>query len=249
MRVQQQPAYVLLGRPFSESSLICELFTKSHGRQAVLAKGARRQKSAFRGLLLPFTPLSVSWSGKNELTTLTAVETEPNLFFGWQSELRGRALICGFYCNELLASVLQRGDPHLKLFDAYHGTIAALAMCAEQSDTEGRLFEILRGFELALIRESGYGIDLSLDAASQHPIESNQWYQYIAGRGFVPAAAQHAGQDLVFSGRVLQALNQRQHQHTPLEERHQAKRLVRIILAEIVGAKRIVSRDLFYPTG
>ena len=62
LRVEQQPAFVLHGYPWRETSLIVELLTRDAGRIAVVARGAKRPTSQFRGLLAPFCPLSVSWS-------------------------------------------------------------------------------------------------------------------------------------------------------------------------------------------
>lgn len=60
MRVQHQPAYVLLNRSYSETSWIVELYTRDYGRLALIAKGARRLKSKLKGILLPFQPLLIS---------------------------------------------------------------------------------------------------------------------------------------------------------------------------------------------
>ena len=50
-RVDAQPAYVLHTYPFRETSLIVELFSRDFGRMALLARGARRPRSAIRGVL------------------------------------------------------------------------------------------------------------------------------------------------------------------------------------------------------
>ena len=50
-RVDGQPAYVLHSYPFRETSLIVEVFSRDHGRVALLARGARRPRSVLRGLL------------------------------------------------------------------------------------------------------------------------------------------------------------------------------------------------------
>jgi DNA repair protein RecO (recombination protein O) len=63
-RVDNQPAFVLHTYSFRETSMVVEMFTRDFGRVALLAKGARRPRSALRGLLLAFQPLSLSWSGR-----------------------------------------------------------------------------------------------------------------------------------------------------------------------------------------
>ena len=51
-RQDQQPAFVLHHYPFRETSLVIETFTRDFGRVALLARGARRPRSALRGVLL-----------------------------------------------------------------------------------------------------------------------------------------------------------------------------------------------------
>lgn len=51
-----QRAFVLHGRPYSETSLMLDLFTEGEGRMRVLAKGARGRRSNLKGCLQPFTP-------------------------------------------------------------------------------------------------------------------------------------------------------------------------------------------------
>jgi DNA repair protein RecO (recombination protein O) len=41
LRVSLEPAYVLHGRPYRESSLLLEAFTRDHGRVGLVARGAR----------------------------------------------------------------------------------------------------------------------------------------------------------------------------------------------------------------
>ena len=52
-----QPVYVLHTYPFKETSLVVELLTRDFGRVAAVAKGARRPRSAMRGMLQSFQPL------------------------------------------------------------------------------------------------------------------------------------------------------------------------------------------------
>src|SRR5207237_1182616 len=92
-------------------SLIVEAFTRRFGRVAMLARGARRPRSAMRGVLLSFHPLRLSWSAPAELGNLIAAE-----WAGGLPPLAGRGLMCGFYVNELVLRLLPRDDPHEALF-------------------------------------------------------------------------------------------------------------------------------------
>ena len=52
-----QRAFVLHSRPWSETSLMLDVFTEESGRVRLVAKGARSKRSTLKGALQPFTPL------------------------------------------------------------------------------------------------------------------------------------------------------------------------------------------------
>ena len=79
-------------------------------------------RSELRGLLQAFQPLLLSWSGQQELKTLLRAEWRGGL-----PRVGGRALLCGFYLNELLLKLLPREDPHADLFGDYEAALAELA--------------------------------------------------------------------------------------------------------------------------
>src|SRR5436309_14070060 len=121
MRADHEPGYVLHTYAYKETSLIVEAFTRRHGRVALLARGARRPRSAMRGVLLSFHPLRLTWSVSAELGNLINAEWGGALQAGF-GQLSGRALMCGFYLNELVLRLLPRDDAHEALFDAYSQT-------------------------------------------------------------------------------------------------------------------------------
>src|SRR4029450_2183367 len=98
------------------------------GRIALVARGARRPKSALRGVLLAFQPLHLSWAGKSELRNLVSAERA-----GASLPLRGESLMCGFYLNELLLRLLPRDDPHEALFESYGEALARLSGAGDPS--------------------------------------------------------------------------------------------------------------------
>ena len=51
MRVLSQPAFLLHARPFRETSLIIEVFSRDYGRIGLLARGVRNPKSRKRALV------------------------------------------------------------------------------------------------------------------------------------------------------------------------------------------------------
>ncbi len=108
---QLHPGYILHQRAYRDTSLLLEVFTREHGRFGLVARGARGPKSRIRGLLQPFQPLLLSWSGRGELGTLSGVEAAVESGRG-VSRLTGAALYSGFYLNELLLRLLPRQDSH-----------------------------------------------------------------------------------------------------------------------------------------
>src|SRR5262245_6355627 len=191
LRETGQPAFVLHSYRSRETSLVVEVFSRDHGRVALIARGARRPASALRGVLTAFQPLLVSWTGRAELKTLVAAEWE-----GPYAPLKGEALICGFYLNELLLRLTARDDPHERLYDAYRAAIGALAAGENHA-------AILRRFELTLLGELGYGVLLERDADRGAPIAAERNYVYVIERGPVPTDGPAMEMGVELTGRTL----------------------------------------------
>lgn len=171
MRVLQQPAYIIHHHDYSESSLLLELITRDYGRVGVIAKGARRPKSGRRALLNPFSPLLLSWSGRGELGVVTEIEAN-----GLPLELKGEAIYCGFYVNELMLRLLHRHDAHEALFEGYQRCLQTLQI-GQVNDTALRMFELL------LLQELGYGLVLEQNTVDNMSIQPDITYEYIADNG------------------------------------------------------------------
>lgn len=197
-RVQAQPAYVLHRYDWSESSLILDVFTRDHGRVALVAKGAKRPYSQLRSVLLPFQRLLVGFSSREEdggeVHTLKAAE-----WAGGAAMLTGAPLLTGFYLNELLMKLLARADPHAGLFDAYAETLPHLA-----ADDEQQVQAALRAFELVLLRELGVLPQLDLATLTLAPVQSATRYLLHGEAGVVEAERP----DAALAGRTLHALQQ-----------------------------------------
>lgn len=120
-RVHDEPAYVLHRHDWSESSLILEVFSRRHGRVALVAKGVKRPHSQYRSVLLPLQPLRLGWGGDAEVRTLKSAQWQ-----GGHVMPMGEALLAGYYLNELLLKLLARDDPHEPMFDHYADAVQAL---------------------------------------------------------------------------------------------------------------------------
>ncbi len=177
-RVHAEPSYVLHAHPWRETSLVLDVFSRHHGRVALIAKGAKRPHSQLRSVLLGFQPFAASWSGKAEVRTLTQAE-----WTGGVAPLSGLALLCGFYFNELLLRMLAREDAHERLFDAYH---AALALLSLQADPRPATVEpLLRRFEMDLLRGLGHLPPLDRESASDAPLQPGRRYRVHPEHGVV----------------------------------------------------------------
>lgn len=230
MRYQLQTGHVLHTRAYRESSLMLDVFTRDQGRSVLVAKGARRAKSPWRGLLQPFRPLLLSWSGGGEVQTLIGAEPD-----GLAWPLAGRGLLSGFYVNELVMRLLQRHDPHPALYPAYLAVLKGLAQAGREEPT-------LRVFEKRLLDALGYGLVLERESGSGRPIEFSGQYRYLPEQGPVPADLAD-GLGIAVSGATLLALaGERLDAPDCLR---QAKRLMRQALGPYLGDKPLKSRSLF----
>lgn len=228
-RVDMQTAYVLHTRPFRDTSVIVDFFSKHHGRVSAVARGARTQRSKFRGLLQAFVPLKISWSGKYELMTLRDAEPNAPPF-----DFSGTALISAMYLNELLVRLLGKSDPYPELFLCYDKILLQLQNSKEITTS-------LRQFEKLLLAELGYGVDWNCCAHTGDLIQAESWYVFVPEQGFMPAAVANNNY-LAFLGAHIQSIAS--DDYSDLAVSRSAKQLMRVALAPLLAGKAIASRDL-----
>ncbi len=284
-RVLLQPAYVIHRRPFRETSLLVDFFCLDHGRIAAVAKGARQGKSRMQALLQPFQPLRISFSGRGEVKTLIGAElgvsdevaepeqsrrdikstasdetskpptegpepgARPAGFDRAAPRLSGERLFSGLYLNELLSRLLHNHVEHRQLYGVYAETLAALADTA-------LLERVLRRFELELLAELGYAINLQSDCHRHEAIAADKSYRYLPDVGFEETDAGHeqgegqgegqAEAKRIFAGADLLALHRLELENPRVAAA--AKRLLRQALEVHLGGRPLRSRDLFAPS-
>lgn len=221
-RIDHQPGFILHTQPWRETSLIVETFTASHGRLALVARGARRPQSSLKARLLAFQPMSLSWFGKSSLRTLHDAE-----WLGGQPVLTGTALMCGFYLNELLLRLLPTDDAHEDLYDLYQATLLAL------DDPQ----PALRRFELGLLSALGYAQTLDHTAEGE-PVGPEQRYAYRFGQGVCPPRADAPA----WSGRMLLDLAAGRCDNP--DTRAEAKQFMRALINHYLGDKPLLTRQL-----
>jgi len=237
-RVDAQSAYVLHLHPYSETSLVVDVFTRDHGRLPLLARGARRPRSPMRGVLMSFQPLQLGWFGGGEVKTLAKAE-----WLGGMPLLGGRCLLLGYYLNELLLKMLPREDAHVALFDAYVDALHALAAATADAPE-------LRRFEKTLLKELGYGLTLDVDMRTGQPVVAEGEYTYLLERGPVtgiaaaPEDSPHGpGEAPVVRGKTL--LDMAADDYSDPRTRLESRQLMRQLIAHHLGGKPLQSRRVF----
>ncbi len=222
-RVTDQPGYILRRRDWRDTSLILDVLTREHGCVSLLAKGARR--ATRRARYEPFVALSLSWSGRTDLKTLTGIEGET-------LAVDASNYLPLLYVNELISALLPRHEANDAIFDAYGELLARARTPVGEPE--------LRRFELGLMRQLGYFPDISRDADSGARIDPAGRYRFELGAGFVACDA--AARDAVAGRTVLDWLDGRYDEAPVL-------RLARSVLRATIDCnlhgKKLKSREVY----
>ena len=238
-RISDEPAYVLHRYDWSESSLILEVFTRQHGRVALVAKGAKRPSSSFRPVLLPLQMLHVAYGGDAEIRTLKSAEWQ-----GGHVMPTGDALLSGYYLNELLLTLLARDDPHPVLFDVYANVVRVLA-----SEHDEALQAALRTFELLLLREIGLLPQLDVQTMTLADLAPDAQYSLVPEGGLRQT---HVHDRASLSGLQWSALQAALQEHAPFtttlracaEVMNALKPQLRALLHYHCGVKTLRTRQM-----
>jgi DNA repair protein RecO (recombination protein O) len=175
-------AYLLHALPYRDTSRILEVFTREQGRVSVFARGVRGPKARLASLLQPFQPLLISFSSRGDAAQLMSAESAAGSLL---CSLPPAALLSGFYLNELLLKLTTRHDPNPSVFDAYQRALQALAVGGPQEPA-------LRSFELHLLQEVGYGVDLTRTVAGGQ-VTAQGYYHFRPADGLFATTAEHSG--------------------------------------------------------
>lgn len=167
---QQSNGFVLHSRRFRENSRILEVFTEEVGRIAVVARVSRRKGGSGASAYQPFRKLAVQWRGRGELQNVSSAEELEHF------PLSSHASLCGLYCNELLLYLTSKYIPMPSTYFSYQETLRSLA--------EGENFEpTLRRFELILLEELGFGLDLETDHLTEKSLTDAEQYYFHPAMG------------------------------------------------------------------
>jgi DNA repair protein RecO (recombination protein O) len=230
-RTELQPAFVLHTRLYRETSLLVDFLTQDQGRLSVIARGARRPKSPYRGLVAPFIPLLVSYLGGGELKTL--IQAEPQ---GPGLSLSGERLVSGLYLNELCVRLVPVQIPVPELFETYGKTVELIA----QGEP---LAPVLRVFEKQLLSSLGHDLCLSHDT-DQQPIVAEDHYLYDLERGPYRVSPESVPAQMsgLIHGQTL--LDLAAEKLTSPLACSQAKSLLQSMINALLGGKPVLSKQL-----
>jgi DNA repair protein RecO (recombination protein O) len=236
LQIEMQAGWLLHSRPYRDTSMLLDFFTDESGRVSAIARGIRNPKAKNKALLQPFIPLYISLSGRGELQNLRQVEARGTALF-----LRGESLFSALYVNELMVRLVAGHEKDKELFGAYSSVLQELSTGAD-------IEPLLRLFELRLLENLGYGLQLSHEADSDNPVVAEGWYYLQTDGGFVRQlqVAQlnvDPAVNNLYAGAELQNISRADFSHP--NTRKVAKRLLRLVLQQHLSERPLGSRDLF----
>lgn len=200
MAAEKTVALVIRTVDFSETSKIVTFFSRDHGKLGVMAKGARRLKSAFEVALdlLSLCSICVLRKPSAELDLLTEASLLER-FAGLRTNLAG--LYGAYYIAELLDGLTQPHQPHPKLFDA---TVEAVRQLAERDDR----FMVLCQYQLFLLKDLGYAPNLERCVACGAAVarSARMAYSISAGGLLCSACERFHSSALHVQGGTIQAM-------------------------------------------
>ncbi len=216
--------FLLHHKPYQESSVLIDVLTQNSGKISLIAKGVRQQKAKYLGLLRPFLPLNISYTGTGGLKLLNHVEAGNSEII-----LPGINTYCGFYLNELILYFLPADEPYPDIFLAYF-------TCLQQLKTNESIEAALRIFELQLMQALGYELQLQYDCINHEPINPALNYRFDFEQG---ASVDRQGK---INGATLLAMHQGN--FTNQRQLNEAKFLMRQVIDFYLQGKTLQSRSL-----
>lgn len=141
---------ILSVRGHGETSAIAEVFTLEHGRCLGLVRGGRSR--LMRPILQPGNLVGLTWRARLEEHlghfTLEPLSLRAGLII--ENALR----LSGLSSLTALAQVLPEREPHRRLYDAFHVVL-------DNIDNDGLWPALMVRWEMGLLDELGFGLDLS----------------------------------------------------------------------------------------
>jgi len=143
-------AIILSARPHAETSAVAELFTRNHGRHLGLVQGGRSRR--LRPVLQPGNVVEATWKARlsEHLGQLTLEPVKSHAATALDRPLA----LAGLSSLTAMLHLLAERDPHPSLYEV---TLFVLAYLDEDAIWPA----VYARWELALLDELGFGLDLS----------------------------------------------------------------------------------------
>ncbi|MCY0095794.1 DNA repair protein RecO [Hoeflea ulvae] len=147
---------IILGlRKHGETSVIAEVMTHAHGRHMGIVRGGRSKR--LQPVLQPGNSVDLVWRARLD-EHLGQYQVE--LLNGRAGRLMESAIgVHGVQAMAALLRLLPERDSHARLHDAF-------AIILDSLDTPARAGALYVRFELAILEDLGFGLDLSACAAT-----------------------------------------------------------------------------------
>jgi DNA repair protein RecO (recombination protein O) len=133
MALQKTSAFVIKNMDWSDTSKITTLFTREFGKMNVIAKGARRASSRYRGLLetLNLVEVFIYLSPRRELQTLGDITLEKSY-----DAIRGNIVKTGYALSvlELVNSFFGTNNPDSIFFDFIDRLFSSLEITEREEE-------------------------------------------------------------------------------------------------------------------
>lgn len=239
MNVEQQHAYLIHSRKYTDSRILVEFVTEEYGRiSGVLRQSGKSSGKSKNHKVQAFTPYVLSWKGNASLKTITQVESLAAPFC-----LSAENLFCGMYLNEVLLRALPQDDECRGVFELYARSLKRISELNYHSEVRC-IEQVLREFEFGLLNEMGFGIDFYFDAQqSEIGLSEEANYIFSPNEGFVLCDNENiVSRQTLYSSSVIIALREKQYNKDALRY---AKALSRHALSSVIGDKPIKARELF----
>ncbi len=155
--------FVLFSQPLKEHDLWLDIFSYHYGRMRLAIKAHK-----LTHVPAQFCQYKISWvATKNHISWFE---------FTQQHLLKGQALYCGHYLNELITRLVPNAEPYPKLYECYQQCLIALS--------EGQLAQPwLRLFEVQILQQLGYGFHWHKDTQDL-AVDTDCYYEFIPQQGF-----------------------------------------------------------------
>lgn len=222
MKIEALNAWLLHKRAYGENSAYVTFFTAEKGIVTCNCKGAKSAKKS--PLLQAFLPLWITLDRR--FIYLQQIEAiGPSLY------LTADSLFAGLYINELVYNFLKPCDVHETVFTKYIEALNELAV----SSSRNSISIILRTFEMQLLAESGYALNL-LEDMDNNPFDEEKFYVFTPGLGFKAAKSGFAGKHII---------DLEKNRLDNLETLRIAKKITRSAIDYVLDGKNIKARSLY----